>query len=120
MIISVEELRQFVTTDETDQALEFRIQALESFICSYTNNNFKNRRTGVVEYPADVKMGVINALKWDIESREKIGVSSETISRHSVTYTAVDGDNTSGGYPKAVIGFLKPYMKARFGQGLCE
>ena len=118
MIISVAELRQFVTTDETDQALEFRIQALESFVCSYTNNEFKSRATGLKEYPADVKMGAINMLKWDIESRDKIGVASETISRHSVTYVSVDGDNSTGGYPKAVMGFLKPYMKARFGQGL--
>lgn len=118
MIISVEELRQFVSTDESDQVLEFRIQALESFICQYTNNNFKNRLTGTVEFPPDVKMGAINMLKWDLESRDKIGVASETISRHSVTYVSVDGDNSEGGYPKAVIGFLKPYRKARFGQGL--
>lgn len=118
MIISVAELRQFVTTDETDQALEFRIQALESFICSYTNNEFKNRSTGEAEYPFDVKMGAINMLKWDIEMREKVGVASETISRHSVTYVSVDGDNSDGGYPKAVLGFLKPYKRARFGQGL--
>ena len=67
-----------------------------------------------VEYPADIKMGVINLMKWDKENRSKVGVQSETISRHSVTYFNMDGDNSSLGYPKSLTGFLKPYMKARF------
>lgn len=67
-----------------------------------------------VEYPADVVMGVINMLKWDLENRDKVGVQSETISRHSVTYFNMDGDNSVIGYPKSLTGFLIPYMKARF------
>ena len=67
-----------------------------------------------VEYPADVKMGVINMLRWDLENRDKVGIQSETISRHSVTYFNLDGDNAVIGYPRALTGFLRPYMKARF------
>lgn len=67
-----------------------------------------------VEYPVDVIMGVVNMLKWDLENRDKVGIQSETISRHSVTYFNMDGDNSSMGYPKSLLGFLKPYMKARF------
>lgn len=67
-----------------------------------------------VEYPADVKMGVINMLRWDLANRDKVGIQSETISRHSVTYFNLDGDNSAIGYPRSVMGFLKPYMKARF------
>lgn len=70
-----------------------------------------------VKYPKDVQMGVVNLLKWDIDNREKVGVSSETISRHSVTYFDLTGDNSSMGYPKALMGFLKPYYRARFGGG---
>lgn len=73
---------------------------------------------GVIVYPADVKMGVVNLFKWDDERRDKVGVASETISRHSVTYADASGENTCMGYPKAVLGFLKPYMRARFGQGM--
>jgi hypothetical protein len=71
-----------------------------------------------VVYPADVKMGVANLMKWEIDNRDKVGVASETISRHSVTYFNMDGDNSLMGYPKSLLGFLKPYMKARFGQGV--
>ena len=71
-----------------------------------------------VVYPMDVKMGVVNLMKWELDNREKVGVASESISRHSVTYFNMDGDNSIMGYPKSLLGFLKPYMKARFGQGL--
>ena len=67
-----------------------------------------------VEYPMDVVLGAVNMMKWDLENRDKVGIQSETISRHSVTYFNMDGDNSSMGYPKSLLGFLKPYMKARF------
>lgn len=67
-----------------------------------------------VVYPLDVKLGVVNMMKWDLENRDKVGIQSETISRHSVTYFNMDGDNSTLGFPKSLIGFLRPYMKARF------
>lgn len=124
MVISVDELRQFVSTDEPDQALEFRIQALESFICKYTNNDFRSRTSGEKDYPLDVKMGAINMLKWQLRNDEqnsgdtsKQPVASETISRHSVTYAAdtteADIDELTG-VPRKMSAFLKPYIRARF------
>jgi hypothetical protein len=71
-----------------------------------------------VKYPMDVKMGVVNLMKWELDNREKVGVASESISRHSVTYVDQTGDNTIMGYPVALMGFLKPYKKARFGRGI--
>jgi hypothetical protein len=67
-----------------------------------------------VEYPMDVVMGVVNMLKWDLTNRDKVGIQSETLSRHSVTYFDMSADNSAIGYPKTLVGFLKPYMKARF------
>lgn len=67
-----------------------------------------------VVYPLDVQIGVINMLKWDIENRDKVGIASETISRHSVSYFNMDEGNTKVGYPSALVSFLKPYIKARF------
>lgn len=179
MILSVEEIRRYIKTDEDDQALGAWLQALESLVRRYTNNNFQVRtmrqiadiRDGAfsvsmqlyfkpgdtvevsqstlneglytvtdvsdgtftvledvlnedtvlvtkVVYPPDVKMGVVNLMKWELEKRDKVGVQSESISRHSVTYYNMDGDNTVMGYPKSLLGFLRPYMKARFGQGV--
>lgn len=67
-----------------------------------------------VEYPADVQSGVLNLLKWEVENRDKVGIKSETISRHSVTYYDQDASNTVMGYPVSLLGFLAPYRKARF------
>lgn len=174
MIISVEDVKKYITTTLGDSVLETKLQALELLIRKYTNNNFQIRNIrfkcpvmatklylntdllsvgdtiqisesaysdGVfvitakeedfivlnknlfdesdvlvtkVEYPIDVVMGVVNMLKWEIENRDKVGIASETISRHSVTYFNMDGDNSVMGFPKSLLGFLKPYMKARF------
>lgn len=114
MIISVEEAKKYIKKEVDDPVLEAMLLALESAIQRYTNNDFKRHLTSEGEYPMDVKMGVINMLNWDLENRDKVGIQSETISRHSVTYFNMDGDNSSMGYPKSLLGFLKPYRKARF------
>lgn len=119
MILTVEELRRHIETDESDDVLTMRLEAMEQMVQGYTHNNFrKYMADGVIAYPADVKLGVVNLLKWETNNRDKVGVASESISRHSVTYFDMTGDNSTMGYPKALMGFLKPYMKARFGQGL--
>lgn len=69
-----------------------------------------------VKYPADVKMGVANLVKWELANRDKVGIASESISRHSVTYFNMDSGNSSMGYPKSLLGFLRPYMRMRFGR----
>lgn len=67
-----------------------------------------------VEYPNDVKKGVLYLLQWEITVKPKQGIQSETISRHSVTYYNQDASNQSNGYPVSLLGFLEPYRKARF------
>ncbi len=174
MLMTVEKLRGYIKSDESDEALEVKLQALESLIRNYTHNNFqlqnirsrseiidgiilnppehigtgdtiqisdsllnngiftvkeisdsgmtvdgglldcKRNLITKVRYPPDVIMGAVNMLKWDSENRSKVGIQSETISRHSVTYFNMDNDNSVMGYPKSLLGFLKPYMKARF------
>lgn len=182
MILSVDELKKYITTEDDDSVLEGKLQALELLVRAYTNNNFQIRafravavavaegntllfnstvpfkvgdtlqitesdfmqdelvtvltvddssitvsgelidESGVVvtkvKYPMDVKMGIVNLMKWELNNREKVGVASETISRHSVTYVDQTGENTIMGYPVALMGFLKPYRKARFGRGI--
>lgn len=174
MIISVEEAKKYMAVTLEDSVLEAKLQALESLVREYTNNNFQKRgfryfcpvmsqklyltspilkvgdtvqvsnsvfNNGVytiaetdadfitlnealideslvtvtkVVYPKDVQIGVVNMLNWDLANRDKVGIQSETISRHSVTYFNMDGDNSTMGYPKSLLGFLKPYMCARF------
>lgn len=67
-----------------------------------------------VDYPADIRSGVLELLKWEAKNRPKTGIKSETLSRHSVTYFDQDASNQVMGYPVSLLGFLTPYIKARF------
>ena len=66
-----------------------------------------------VVYPDDVIDCAVNLLEWEVKNREKVGIQSETLSRHSVTYFAQDASNQVMGYPAALLGCLKAYRKAR-------
>ena len=67
-----------------------------------------------VVYPEDIQVGIINLLKYEVDMRDKVGIKSESLSRHSVTYVDYDANNQVMGYPVSLFGFLKPYMKVRF------
>lgn len=66
-----------------------------------------------IVYPADVIACAINLMSWEVNTRDKVGIQSETLSRHSVTYFAQDANNQMMGYPVSLLGCLKPYRKAR-------
>jgi hypothetical protein len=69
-----------------------------------------------IEYPIEVIEGAIDLLDWELiqKGKEKSGIASETISRHSVSYTQRTDDNTINGYPIELFNFCKQYKKARF------
>jgi len=175
MIISVNELKQMPEfADKSDAVLQRKLNAMESMIRAYTNNNFQNRNIRFeapsstvliglcqmmkvgdtvqitesineglyvihavdtenqtitlnknlyqtehnlitkIEYPDAIIEGIINLMIWEFQNRSKVGIQSETLSRHSVTYFAQDANNQLMGYPTTLLGFLKPYIKARF------
>lgn len=64
-----------------------------------------------VVYPADVVNCCVDLLEWSVKFAGKVGIKSETLSRHSVTYE--DSATMFMGYPVALMGCLKPYRKAR-------
>ncbi len=68
----------------------------------------------LVIYPNDVKTGAAMLVKYGVESEEHMGIRSETISRHSVTYSSSSDEEHIMGYPKDMMQFLRPYIKARF------
>lgn len=175
MVVKVETLKAMDAFSDMDDAeLKVKLQAIETLIRAYTNNNFQNRAMRIeaesvdghivgtspffkvgdtlqisqslvndglfvitriangmtcvdgdlfdyplntvtkVQYPVDIQKGVIDLMLWEKENRSKVGVKSETLSRHSVTYYDQDANNSKMGYPVALLGFLKPYIKARF------
>lgn len=65
-----------------------------------------------VEYPADVIDCVVELMEWSLNYGGKVGIKSETLSRHSVTYE--DSATLFMGYPVGILNGLKLHMKARF------
>lgn len=172
MIISVSDLRKQVDCGTiTDDILTIKLEAIESVIRAYTNNNFQQRavrfvgraengrlygsyaflkvddtvqisESGVndglyvvtalyddcieldrplfdvavnlvtkINYPADVVQCAVDLYNWKQNMGDKVGVKSETISRHSVTYE--DSATLFMGYPVGILNGLKLYKKAR-------
>lgn len=68
----------------------------------------------LVKYPDDVRQGIVELMKWEQDNRQKVGIKSESLSRHSVTYYDQDANNQVRGYPVSLLGFLESYKKARF------
>lgn len=64
-----------------------------------------------VKYPADVVQCAVDLFKWKQNMGEKVGIKSETISRHSVTYE--DSATLFMGYPVGILNGLNLYKKAR-------
>ena len=64
-----------------------------------------------IHYPADVKQCAVDLYKWKQTMGDKVGIKSETISRHSVTYE--DGATLFMGYPTAILYGLNLHKKAR-------
>lgn len=64
-----------------------------------------------IEYPADVIDCCVELLEWEKKYRKKVGVKSETLSRHSVTYE--DSKDLFRGYPKGILNGVWHYRRAR-------
>ena len=172
MIISIAELRKQVDCgNTTDEQITVRLEAIESVIRAYTNNNFQLRgirfigesngknvygthkgfaigdviqisgsdvNDGLyqvveiqpdflqldkdlyptdynlvtkVKYPADVIQCAVDLFRWKQNMGGKVGIKSETISRHSVTYE--DSATLYMGYPIGILNGLKLHKKAR-------
>ena len=109
--------------DDTVQISESRyngglhvVTAISGDTTFTVDNDIKDEESVLVtkvEYPADVVACCVNLLEWELNNRGKVGVQSETLSRHSVTYFNMDGANQVMGYPASLLGCLKPYRKAR-------
>lgn len=120
MIMTVEELRALAPQiTATDEYLTFWLEGIEKTIQGETNNGFERFKdeSGEIKYPADIKLGVLKLVEYDqsqAANKARQGIASETISRHSVSFQAPTSAETIGGYPAHLMGFLKPYRKARF------
>ena len=64
-----------------------------------------------VRYPADVIQCAVDLYRWKGTMGDKVGIKSETLSRHSVTYE--DSATLFMGYPVGILNGLQLHKKAR-------
>lgn len=76
-------------------------------------DDITNTTVSLVQYKADVRMGVVELLDWKLKNADKVGLSAETISRHSQTFDRASIDKNFG-VPNDLLAFLKPYKNPRF------
>lgn len=62
-------------------------------------------------YPSDVKQCAVDLYRWKQTNGAKVGIKSETLSRHSVTYE--DSASLYMGYPVGILNGLLLHRKAR-------
>lgn len=67
-----------------------------------------------IDYPADIVAGIKKLIQYDEKMSKNVGVKSETIARHSVTYYDVTAAESKEGYPATLLGFLNKYRKLRW------
>lgn len=64
-----------------------------------------------ITYPADIVQCAVDLYVWKQTLGDKVGIKSETLSRHSVTYE--DSATLYMGYPVGILNGLDLYRKAR-------
>jgi len=84
-----------------------------TFTVNEDMDNITNASVSLVQYKADVKNGVVELLDWKLKNADKVGLQSETISRHSMTFDRTSIDKNFG-VPNDLLAFLKPYKNPRF------
>lgn len=94
-----------------DDVLREKLDAAEAAVKAYCNNTFPASRfpDGL---PLDVQMGIVSMVAWQLGAGKKVGIASETLSRHSVSY-AQNADDSIMGYPRGIMGFCRPYRRCK-------
>lgn len=111
---------EFFSVDDTVQISESKVNdGLYVVTAIYTDHIELDKNlltTGLnlvtkVQYPADVVQCAVDLYEWKQNRGKKVGIKSETISRHSVTYE--DSGTLFMGYPVGILNGLSLHKKAR-------
>lgn len=106
-IATLEEIKTLLQITDTtkDTLITALIPIVENDIFEYLNNYFDDYE----DYPAALKVYVANMVNFRIQ-KPKDGISSESISRYSVSYN-IDGE---GGYPASITRGLNKWRKVKW------
>lgn len=69
----------------------------------------------LIQYPADVKAGVVNLLKYQHKMGDKMGLKSISIARVTHTYYDVTANDNVEGVPASLFDFIRKYERISWG-----
>lgn len=105
MTVSVEDVKTLlrIQGSQDDSYLEAVIPLAEEYVKSYCNQDFIDPETGEPKYPGSVKLAIAKLCQLYMKDS---GVQSESLARHSVTYS-----NTP---PPDVMALLRVHRRPKF------
>lgn len=109
--ISNSKVNDGLTTIKGITGKEIALDRTEPFFEVFSREAFMTK----VEYPADIRMGIEELLRFKKKMGAKLGIKSESIARMSVTYYDINASDNVEGFPAAKFSFLNKYEKMRWG-----
>lgn len=83
-ITTLETVKEVIQTNATDARIVALIDLVEDYIKGYCNNDYTNS-LGVTTYPLGYELIAIKMIEYNLIN--KPGVASESLSRHSISFT---------------------------------
>lgn len=97
--------------DTLDSKIDMLLPIVQDDLLAYLNNYFR-KPNGIVEYPPALKLYMARMINFRIIQPNE-NIKSESLSRHSVTYSSGAGENISG-YPADIMLGLSKWRKLKW------
>lgn len=111
MFLSVGDTVQISASDVNDGLYVVKAVADDRIEVDKPLMTVENNMVTKIVYPVDVIQCAVDMFTWKKTMGSKVGIKSETLSRHSVTYE--DSGSLFMGYPMGILSTLNLYKKAR-------
>lgn len=105
VITTVKEVQKALNISDKAEQIEALIPLVEDWIKGYTNEDMPDKNGN---YPEGYEQIAIRMIAYDLNNLAKQGIQSETLSRHSITFSS---GAMSGGYPPELTRGLRRRLR---------
>ena len=100
-----------ITTDAKDTLINALIPIVEEDYLAIRNKAFDLDDLGETVYPTGSEGIAIRMVGYQLNTQGQAGVSSESLSRHSITYQQSTGTGAMAMYPTMITAGIKRYVE---------
>ncbi len=94
---------------DRDDRIEALIPQVEEDYLSIRNHPFDTGSTGDIIYPNGAELTAVKMIQFHLN--EQVGVASESLGDHTVSYDRGGNSGTVGFYPGVITGRIKKYVR---------